>query len=186
MDDLEGLEAELVDETEEDGEVGQSDDEDETAGSEDSAEGSSEPDDKRVNDLMSKWQKSEARNKELNERLETLEQKGKPAGTEDNPEEWIQYMRESARDSVYASEPRLEKYGIDPSVIEGDTPASMKASLAALTGLMDRIETDSSNRTLKKAGITPDARGSAAKKAIVIPDNDEDFEAMVQKIKDQA
>lgn len=139
-------------------------------------------DEKRVNDLMSKWQKEQARADKLEKRLAALEAKGND-DTAVNPQQWVEVMRQTARDQVYASEPRLARYGIEPDAIEGDTPAAMQASLTNLRNLIDRIETDASNRTLKKAGLTANSKGAAAKRGPTIPDSDDDFEKLVAQAK---
>ena len=181
MDEFDELTADVQeDEDEQDQTV--ADDDAEVEGSEESdTDDANEGDAKRVNDLMSKWQKAEARNQKLEQRLAALEAKG----TEDtaDPQEWVGLMRQTARDQVYSSEPRLARYGIEPDAIEGDTPAAMQASLTNLRNLIDRIETDASNRTLKKAGLTANAKGSAAKRGPEIPDGDEDFEQLVAQAK---
>lgn len=182
MDEFDELTADLrEDEDEEDQTV--TDGTEAVEGSEESDEdGTDEGDAKRVNDLMSKWQKAEARNKKLEQRLAALEAKGS-TDTGVDPQQWVQVMRQTARDQIYSSEPRLARYGIEPEAIEGDTPASMQASLTNLRNLIDRIETDASNRTLKKAGLTASAKGSAAQRGPEIPDSDEDFEKLVAQAK---
>jgi len=59
----------------------------------------------------------------------------------------------------------------------------MQASLTNLKNLIDRIETDASNRTLKKAGLTASNKGTAAKRGPEIPASDEDFEKLVAEAK---
>ena len=152
-------------------------------GSEESNDGEPEAEDqKRVNDLMSKWQKAEAKNQKLEERLAALEAKGNEE-TGPDPNQWVQLMRQTARDQIYGSEPRLARYGIEPDAIEGDTPAAMQASLTNLRNLIDRIETDASNRTLKRAGLTADSRNTATQRGPKIPESDDDFEKLVAQVK---
>ena len=182
MDEFDELTADLQ-EDEDEQDQNDTDAEEGADGSEESNEGAAEDGGtKRVNDLMSKWQKAEARNKKLEERLAALEAKGS-TDTDVDPQQWVQVMRQTARDQIYASEPRLARYGIEPEAIEGDSPASMQASLTNLRNLIDRIETDASNRTLKKAGLTANAKGSAAQRGPEIPDSDEDFERLVAQAK---
>lgn len=157
----------------------------EAEGSEESEDTEADPaTEKRVNDLMSKWQKAEERNKKLEAQLKAA---ATPDGTPDpssDPKVWVQYMREQARDQIYASDPRFAQYGIEPSAIEGETPDSMRASATRWGTIMDKIESDASSKSLKKAGLTAAAQGGAATKGPVIPESDEDFEALVQKAKD--
>jgi len=159
------------------------DDDVDAAGSEESNEAATadDGDQKRINDLMSKWQKAEAANKKLEERLAKLESQGRD--DEANPQQWVNLMRQSTRDQIYESEPRLARYGIEPTAIEGNTPAEMRASMTNLVALIDRIETDASNRTLKKAGLTANQVGGRVEKGPSIPESDEDFEKLVAQAK---
>ena len=177
LSDIEGEE----DTNEETDQGASSDDDGDVDGSEESSGAEPEQGEgKRINDLMSKWQKAESRAKKAEEERDALQQKGDGAP---DPKMWVELMREQARDTVYASDPRLARYGIEPSAIDGDTPQAMQASLSTLKGLIDRIETDASNRTLKKHGLTADVKGKAAERGPVIPESDEDFEKLVEKIR---
>ena len=179
---MDEFDVESQDEAEDEDQIDTEDSEDLEGSEESSDEGADDGDAKRVNDLMSKWQKAEARNKKLEERLNALESKG-TEGTADDPNQWVKVMKQTARDSIYASDPRLARYGIEPDAISGDTPAEMQASLTQVKNLIDRIETDSSNRTLKKAGLTASNKGSASVKGPEIPESDEDFEKLVAQAK---
>ena len=142
------------------------------------------PSKKRIDDLMSKWQKSEARNKKLTEQLKNAAKPDGAPDPSDDPKVWVDYMRQQTRDTIYGSDPRFAAYGIEPSAIEGDTPDSMRASATRWGTIMDKIESDASSKTLKKAGLTASAQGGAATKGPVIPESDEDFEKLVQQAKD--
>lgn len=138
---------------------------------------------KRINDLMSKWQKADAENKRLQRQIAQQSQAQETTQGGAPGSEWVDFMRQTARDQIYASEPRLARYGFEPDAIGGGTPAEMQAALTNLRSLIDRIETDASNRTLKRAGLTPDVKGSRAERAPEIPEDDEAFEALVAKAK---
>lgn len=185
MDQLDGLDLDVNDEEEQDQFDG--DDGENTEDPDGSAEGATTdagPADKRINDLMSKWQRAEADNQKLRRQLAAQQAQGNARPPADAPgNEWITFMRQTARDQIFASEPRLARYGFEPDAISGETPAEMQAALTNLRNLIDRIETDASNRALKRAGLTPSAKGSTAERGPEIPEDDEAFEALVAKAK---
>lgn len=147
-------------------------------------------DQKRVNDLMSKWQKAEARANaaEAREQVLVTAAAAAPGGTPDvgNPEQWIALLREQARDQIYRSDPRLARYGIEASAIQGGTPDQMRASLASQAVLIDRIEGQVSSDVLKKHGLNPDLKGGG--RPPTTPDitkmSEADFDALVASVKE--
>lgn len=184
MDEFDGVVNNDAEDESEVDEIGTADD-DVSSGSEESTSGASDGGEaKRVNDLMSKWQRAEAQNEKLQKRLDALEAKGTTKS--DAPNDWVEVVRSTARDQIYGSDPRLKTYGIKPEAIDGNTPAEMRASFEGLKSLVDRIETDASNAALKKAGLTASQTGGTAEKVRDVPDSDEDFEKLVQATKDLA
>lgn len=146
-------------------------------------DGAADGEEKRVNDLMSKWQQAEARAEKLERRLAALESSN-AAGPQEGSEQWIRLMQDQARDQVFRSDPRLEKYGLGPSDIEGDTPEQMRSSAKRWGEIMGRIETDATNAALKKHGLSADVKGGSNAK---LPDfgkmSDEDFDALIDRTK---
>jgi hypothetical protein len=179
---LDGDATESEDTNETDNQVDASTQNDDTSGSADSQAGAStgSGEKKRRDDLMSKWQKAESRADKLEERLKSLET---GSSNEVDPKVWADFQRTQTREQIYTSEPRFKAYGMDPSVVEGDTPTEMQASLVRMTAIMDRIETDASNAALVNAGITPELKGKAAPREPDIPESLEDFEALVASVK---
>ena len=119
--------------------------------------------DTRINDLMSKWQSEQSRANALEARLAALEGSGSgnggnegsaPAG--DDLKEERELIRTAARQSLYASEPRLAQLGIEPDAIEGTTAAEMQASFKKLTGLLDKVEGSTRTKLVKELGLDPE------------------------------
>jgi hypothetical protein len=170
------------DESVEDQEAGGSDGED--TGAESPGDTGQEPDTKRINDLMSKWQKAEERAN----KAEKLLKEQQPGSAQPTGEAamWIEVMREAARDQVFGSDPRFAKYQLESSLIEGTTPEQMRQSATRLGAIIDRIESDAQQSVLKKHGLSPDQRGGAAQR---LPDfgqmSDEEFARAVAKAKGQ-
>jgi len=178
----------VVDTSEEDTE----DEFDESDGApEDDTPGDSE----RVRALMSMWQKEQARANKLEAELAKT-RTGTTGATEPTSTssgdgetaEHLTFMREMTRDTLYQSDPRLSRYGFDATSIEGATPSQMKASLKNIQSVIDRIEGDTSNRTLKKHGLTPsikDGGGPADRKQrkSIAEMSDEEIDRLVNKVK---
>lgn len=155
--------AELEDESNQD------EDQDEDSGSDNSAppdnKSASGGDDKRVNDLMSKWQAEQAKSANLQKEIDALKGKSKPA-PKDKPagdpvdnsqaDEFVQFARESARKQLFDSEPRFAEYGLDVDAISGQTLSEMKAAAKAQLSLIDGIESRARNRILAEHGLDPD------------------------------
>lgn len=150
---------------------GDADDQDTDADSDEGPDGEpAEDKDKRIRDLMSKWQKAEARAKALEAKVS--KPKGAPEAAADqgagngNPEaqQWIELMREQARETVYGSDPRFAEYGLDRGLIAGTTPAEMQASAKRLKELVDRLETNMRSSLLQSHGLSPEVKSGAPRK----------------------
>lgn len=121
-------------------------------------------DSKRINDLMSNWQKAEARAQKAEALLASQAaaapgsrgDRGQPAKPVD---EWLEYNRRLVRESLYTREPRFERYGIGPDSIEGATPAEMQASFDRQKALVEKIETKARNDALAEHGLVPELAG---------------------------
>jgi hypothetical protein len=127
-------------------------------------------DNKRVNDLMSKWQSAQAEVERLKAQLargtgdKDSEKRGdgeKPKNGSSAAQDFLEYSRQMVRDQLYGSDPRLKAYGIETSSIVGDTPAEMQASFKAQVKLIERIETRARNAALIDHGISPEVVGGS-------------------------
>lgn len=121
---------------------------------------------KRVNDLMSKWQSAEAEKRRL--KAELAELRGQ-AGTSNGgnasqgapqvdpaTNEFLELAREQARSSLFNSDPRLAQYGFEVTAIEGDSAKEMQASLKRLQGVLDKVEGSARQSVMKEFGLTPE------------------------------
>lgn len=150
------------------------------------AEGSDDagPEDKRVNDLMGKWQREQAKSKRLEAELAAV--KSKPSTVADVPpnvQAWMDAAKDGARERYYAADPRFADYGLDQSAIDGSTPDEMKASKKRWSDLFDAMETKVRASVLADHGIVPEI--SSTRKG---PSKDfgamsaEDFEKEVARV----
>ena len=174
--------------------VGGDDDADALASGSDSNESApqEDPKDKRINDLMSKWQSTDAENKRLRAQLEA--QKGGDAGDDSAPaagkdqtsaadEGFNAILRESARETLFKSDPRLERFGFKPDVIAGATAAEMQESLAKQKAFLDAVEGKLRNELLAEHGLTNDAAGGGSEKPRDFASmSSEDFQALVNRV----
>lgn len=163
------------DETEEEEET-----EDETEGESDKPVKS----DKRVADLISARDKETARANAAEKALAAI--RGKDKDGADNPERaaLVQEIRDSALDSIYASNPKLTDYGIDRVLIEGSTRAEVRASADQLVALIEQVETRVTNATLAKHGIQAAPLGGKRSKPVNYSDmSKEDFEKAIHAAK---
>lgn len=174
------------DELQDDLHDGDEDNEDNGSGSDNSAPPStssdSKPDGKRVNDLMSKWQSSEAEKAKLQARLDELEgQKTGNGGDQSAKQEpsaeineFLDLARSQARQTLYASDPRLARYGIEVTAIEGTTAKEMQDSLAKVKALLDKVEGSARTSALREHGLSPEIGGGGSEKPL-------DFSSMSDK-----
>lgn len=124
-------------------------------------------DGKRVNDLMSKWQRAEAEKNRLAARLAALE--GQGGGSQDGDgdagesrlSEFEEFARENARNTLFASDPRLAAAGLTAEDIAGSTLSEMKASMAKHQKLIGGIESRMRNEILAQHGLDPDVATGA-------------------------
>lgn len=121
--------------------------------------------DKRVNDLMSKWQAEQARANKLEQELAAARgQQPAPKPDGDKPAdggnqasaEFIDFVREDARRRIFESEPKLAVAGLDASAITGSTLEEMKASLKRTKSLVDGMESRVRGAVLKEHGLDPE------------------------------
>jgi hypothetical protein len=145
----------------------------------------------RINGLMSKWQKAEARAEKLEKRLAALE---KPTrGTEapktrstarvpDDVKVWLDTAKEAAQARIYEQDPRFKEYGIDRSQIQGRTPQEMVDAASRYTKMIDGIESRMRNTLMAEYGIEAAATGVNAGKAVDFNSmSKEEFEKWVER-----
>ena len=162
----------------------------ETSGSADN-DAPQDPKDKRINDLMSKWQAAEARATAAESKLKAP--KAGDAGGDNAPvpeqapavdDGFNEILRETAREALFKSEPRLARFGFKPEVISGTTAAEMRESLTKQKGLLDAVEGKVRNEVLAEHGLTNDAAGGGAEKPQNFDEmSSEDFQRLVEKAK---
>lgn len=140
--------------------------------------------DARINGLMSNWQSEQAKNAQLTARIAELEGKSTSNGgnasaqSQDGAQanEFLELAREQARQSLFASDPRLAALGIEVTAIEGNSAKEMQASLGRLRGLIDKVETETKASTLRAHGLSPEiSAGSSDKKLDFASMSDEEI-----------
>jgi hypothetical protein len=141
----------------------------------------------REDDLMSKWQSEQAKNKRLEARLAALEaqSKGGDKGAEIPPDvrQWMDAARDAARERFYEMDPRLAEYGIPASSITGDTPDQMRASVKAYRDLIDSVETKARNKVLAEHGIVAESVGSSRfTSKDFVSMSDEEFDKVISQV----
>jgi len=114
---------------------------------------------KRVNDLMSNWQKAEARAKRAEAALAAAAApQGGDAQTgaaDSRISEFEEFARENARTTLYNSEPRFAKYEVEAGEIAGSTIAEMRASFAKVQKRIERMESLARSAVLQEHGLDP-------------------------------
>lgn len=147
---------------------------------------SAEAESKRIRDLTSLWQKAEARAKKAEAAAARaqgrgMQTKGRTASAE--IDEFAAFAREDARLRLHRSDPRFEKYGIEPTAISGTTLEEMKASFDAQRKVVDGLESRIRNEVLREHGFDLDVGGSNTESAL--PDfgsmSPEDFAKFVER-----
>ena len=123
---------------------------------------------KRIKDLQSKADKEQARANKLQSQLDALNAQ-KKSPTDDGkrssgavpPElrQWLDAAKDQARTRFYESEPRFKEYGIDPGLIQGDTPEEMQASVTRLRKQVAKIETQIRQKVLTEHGYVEEPKG---------------------------
>lgn len=89
----------------------------------------------------------------------------KSAGSTEVPpqvQEWINAAQSRTREALYEANPKFKTFGIDPTLISGDTPAEMTASAKTLTEFVDTLETTVRDEVLKEHGFDPSPKASAS------------------------
>jgi hypothetical protein len=126
---------------------------------------------KRINDLMSNFNREQARANAAEAKLKALEsgQAGDAGDTSNSSDadEFREFARENARTTLFNSDPRLAEYGLAPDDIAGTTLTEMRASMKKHLKLVDGIEGRARNRILAEHGLDPDvATGQGTEKPV--------------------
>ncbi len=146
------------------------------SGSDNSAPPAGEPpakdDSKRISDLMSKWQAEEARANKLEAALAAATGGQPPAPQDDGAQgdaaldEFREFARENARNTLFSSNPQLAAAGLTAEDITGSTLAEMQASLAKHQKTISGLEGRLRNQILAEHGLSPEvATGAGTEKA---------------------
>ena len=170
---------------------GDEDADDAASSGSDSTDAPQDPKDKRINDLMSKWQSAEARATAAEAKVAAP--KDGDAGDDSAPassekpvadEGFAEILRDAARDALFASDPRLKRFGFKPDVIAGTTAAEMRESMAKQVAILDAVEGKVRNEVLAEHGLTNDAAGGGSEKPQNFAEmSSEDFLALVDRVK---
>lgn len=142
----------------------------------------------RINDLMSKWQKAEARAKKAEAALKARskpdsQDEGAADGGKPEGNEFLDFQRQAVREQLFNADPRFKEVGLTVEAITGDTLAEMKASAKAQLALIASIETRARNKVLREHGLEPEvSTGAATEKATNFGEmSQEEFEKFLQK-----
>lgn len=118
--------------------------------------------DKRYNDLMSKWQKAEARAKKLQSVIDGKDSgtqtSGAPASVKDDPKlkAWLDEAAADVAERAYRSDPRFEQYGISASEFRGESPDEIRNKVKQTRDLIEKMETRIRNAVLSEHGLSPE------------------------------
>lgn len=136
-----------------------------------------DPKDKRISDLMSQLQTTQAENN----RLKGVKQDGtkKPEAaapsTAPNPEqdEFREYLKLTAQTSLFNEDPRLKDFGFTAEDIAGDSLADMRAKRKQLVSVIEKAESRGLNAAFERMGLDASQAGG--------PDEKRDFASMSEK-----
>lgn len=134
-----------------------SDNSDESKGSNDEA----------LRTLQSERDKERARANKLERELKKF-QKDPSAKGQEGPQappevqEWITAAQENMRNALFAENPRFAEFGLDSSLITGDTPAEMRASAKSLSSFVEELHGKVRSQVLEEHGFDPEPRPADA------------------------
>lgn len=177
-DELDELEDEDLEQAgdEESAEDSESDDT-ETDGEEDS---DSKGESKRINDLMSRAQKAEARAAKAEKALAKMRGEGE---ADPATQRLMSELREAGLDAVFGEHPELREYGIKRDLIEGTTRAELRESAKALVSLIKTVSTKARNKALADAGVEAEPQSGQRRPAVDYGAmSDEDFQKELKRL----
>lgn len=97
-------------------------------------------------------------------------------------EAWLTAAKDNSRDALYRRNPKLEQYGVDPTLITGDTPAEMRKSAESIDKFVTDMEGKIRNQVLEEHGFNPEPLTSPAEgRKNYANMSKEDFDAEVEK-----
>ena len=141
----------------------------------------------RIDALMSKWQKAEARAKKAEAALARQNGDGAKESNDrpsigDDPE--VQslkaFLLDTARKTVYESDPRLEQYGVEIDALEGSSPEEIRKSFTRQLKLIDQMEARIQDSLLAEHGLIPETRGGAPDPVDVAKMSSEEFDKYIE------
>ena len=139
-------------------------DEEGTESAETSAPPPVDKSEKRINDLMSKWQKAEARAVAAEARLSVVESPPDDDEEEEaspsEPSGWLRVARENAISQVYKADPRFERYGITQEFFDGADPDSLRDVASELSALINTVEARMRDDMRAEYGFVPELGGA--------------------------
>jgi hypothetical protein len=148
---------------------GQDGDKGTDSGSDNSAPPTNEPagkdDSKRVDDLMSMFNREQARANRAEAALAAATggqgTKDDDTNGDDGLEEFKAFARETARNTLFDSDPRLAAAGLTADDIAGSTLSEMKESVSKHQKVVSGIEGRLRNQILAEHGLSPEVQTGA-------------------------
>ena len=142
--------------------------------------------DETIRRLQSERDKARAEADKARKALEKVQSAtAKDAGSSSVPPEveaWLTAAKDNSRDALYKRNPKLEQYGVDPSLITGDTPAEMRKSAESIDKFVSDMEGKIRNQVLEEHGFNPEPLTSPAEgRKNYANMSKEDFDAEVEK-----
>lgn len=141
--------------------------------------------DKRVADLMSKWQKSDAENAKLKAQITKSNTKNSSEDSSTDTaqaNEFMDFAREHARNTLYATDPRLAKYKIPVESVSGSTPDEMRRSLEAQVKVVAAMETQIRRDIMIEHGIDAEVvSGKGGSELNIAQLSEKEFAALIER-----
>lgn len=129
---------------------------------------------KRISDLMSNWQKAEARATKAETALAARDGGAAAQGDDQQGDatnarisEYEEFARANARSTLFGSDPQLAEAGLVVDDIAGSTLAEMRASMQKHQQVIGGIEGRLRNKILSEHGLDPEvATGQGTEKPV--------------------
>lgn len=108
--------------------------------------------------------------------------KGRTASVPEEVQQWITAAKENTRKALFEQNEKFGQYGVDPSLIVGETPVEMRASAESLAKFVTEIESKVRGQVLVEHGFDPEPRSttSTGRKDYATMDS-KDFNALVEE-----
>lgn len=139
------------------------------------AEATEDPKDKRIRDLMSQLQRTEAENNRLKgQKQDGTKKEATPSTTVDpSTAEMQAYLKETVQQRIFDEDPRLREFGFGVEDIAGDDLAAMRANRKKLQAVIEKAESRGLNAAFERMGLDPSVAGG--------PQETRDFASMSDK-----